>query len=52
MSCIQNDALLEAIFEQVLEERPELSELEAIRLTEELFEDMLQWISINKLETM
>ena len=52
MSCIENDALLEAIFEQVLEERPELSELEAIRLTEELFEDMLQWISINKLETM
>ena len=42
MSCIQNDALLEAILEQVLEERPELSELEAIRLTEELFEDMAQ----------
>lgn len=45
MSCIQNDALLEAIFEQVLEERPELSELEAIRLTEELFEDMAQWMN-------
>ena len=29
MSCIENDALLESIFEQVLEERPELSELEA-----------------------
>ena len=42
MSCSQNDALLEAIFELVLEERPELSELEAIRLTEELFEDMAQ----------
>ena len=45
MSCIQNDALLEAIFEQVLEERPELSELEAIRLTEELFEDLQQWMN-------
>ena len=39
MSCSQNDALLGAIFEQVLEGRPELSELGAIRLTEELFED-------------
>jgi hypothetical protein len=26
-----------------LEEHPELSELEAIRLTEELFEDLAQW---------
>ena len=42
MSCLQNDALLESLYEQVLEERPELSELEAIRLTEELFGDMAQ----------
>ena len=35
MSCLQNELLLESLYEQVLEERPELSELEAIRLTEE-----------------
>ena len=48
MSCLQNDALLEAIFEQVLEERPELSELEAVRLTEQLFEDLIQWMNQKK----
>ncbi len=42
MSCIQNEMILESIFDEVLEEHPELSELEAIRLTEELFEDMCQ----------
>ena len=42
MSCLQNELLLESLYEQVLEERPEQSELEAIRLTEELFEDMAQ----------
>ena len=42
MSCLQNELLLESLYEQVIEERPELSELEAIRLNEELFEDMAQ----------
>ena len=42
MSCLQNELLLEALYEEVLEKRPELSELEAIRLTEELWEDMQQ----------
>ena len=42
MSCLQNELLLESLFEQVLEENPNLSELEAIRLTEQLFEDMAQ----------
>ena len=42
MSCLQNELLLESLYEQVLEERPDLSELVAIRLTEELFEDMAQ----------
>ena len=42
MSCIQNELLLESLYEQVLEENPNLSELEAIRLTEQLFEDMAQ----------
>ena len=43
MSCLQNELILESLYEQVLEEHPELSELEAIRLTEELFEDLSQW---------
>ena len=42
MSCLQNELILESLYEQVLEENPHLSELEAIRLTEELFEDMAQ----------
>ena len=42
MSCLQNELLLESLYEQVLEENPNLSELEAIRLTEQLFEDMAQ----------
>ena len=45
MSCLQNELLLESLYEQVLEERPELSELEAIILTEELFEDLQQWMN-------
>jgi len=45
MSCLQNELLLEALYEEVLEKRPELSELEAIRLTEELWEDMQQWMN-------
>ena len=43
MSCLQNELILESLYEQVLEEHPELSELEAIRLTEELFEDLSEW---------
>ena len=43
MSCLQNELLLESLYEQVLEENPQLSELEAIRLTEELFEDLSLW---------
>ena len=42
MSCLQNELILESLYEQVLEENPQLSALEAIRLTEELFEDMAQ----------
>ena len=47
MSCLQNELILESLYEQVLEEHPELSELEAIRLTEELFEDLAQWKPIH-----
>ena len=45
MSCLQNELLLESLYEQVLEENPQLSELEAVRLTEELFEDLIQWMN-------
>ena len=42
MSCLQNEVILETLYEQVLEENPNLSELEAVRLTEELFEDLAE----------
>ena len=45
MSCLQNELLLESLYEQVLEENPQLSELEAVRLTEQLFEDLIQWMN-------
>ena len=46
MSCLQNELILETLYEQVLEENPNLSELEAVRLTEELFEDLAEWMLI------
>ena len=42
MSCLQNELLLESLYEQVIEEYPNLSEKEAIRQTDQLFEDMAQ----------
>jgi len=45
MSCLQNELLLESLYEQVVEENPQLSELEAVRLTEQLFEDLIQWMN-------
>ena len=42
MSCLQNELLLESLYEQEIEENPQLSELEAVRLTEQLFEDLIQ----------
>jgi len=48
MSCLQNELLLESLYEQVVEENPQLSELEAVRLTEQLFEDLIQWIKEKK----
>ena len=47
MSCLQNELLLESLYEQVVEENPQLSELEAVRLTEQLFEDLIQWMTQN-----
>jgi|AP58_3_1055460.scaffolds.fasta_scaffold234993_2 hypothetical protein len=47
MSCLQNELLLESLYEQVVEENPQLSELEAVRLTEQLFEDLIQWMNQN-----
>ena len=46
MSCLQNELILETLYEQVLEENPNLSELEAVRLTEELFEDLAEWVLV------
>ena len=48
MSCLQNELLLESLYEQVVEENPQLSELEAVRLTEQLFEDLIQWMNQKK----
>ena len=48
MSCLHNELILESLYEQLLEENPNLSELEAIRLTEELFEDLAQWTKEKK----
>ena len=42
MSCIQNELLLESLFEQVVEDYPNLSTELQVRLTEQLFEDLIQ----------
>jgi|TARA_B100000214_G_scaffold127514_1_gene90682 hypothetical protein len=42
MSNLNNDLLLESLYEQVIEENPTLSESEQIELTKQLFEDMIQ----------
>ena len=42
MSNINNEALLESLYEQVQEEHPNLTEEEQIKLTKQLFEDLLQ----------
>ena len=42
MRCLQNALLRESLYEQVVEENPQLSELGAVRLTEQLFEDLIQ----------
>jgi hypothetical protein len=42
MSNLNNDLLLESLYEQVIEENPNLSESEQIELTKQLFEDMIQ----------
>ena len=42
MSNLNNELLLESLYEQVIEENPNLSESEQIELTKTLFEDMIQ----------
>lgn len=49
MSNLNNDLLLESLYEQVIEENPNLSESEQIELTKTLFEDMIQWSMNQKL---
>ena len=41
MSDINNELILESIYEQVLEEYPEISEDEQIKIAEERFNDLL-----------
>ena len=42
MSNLNNELLLESLYEQVIEENPTLSESEQIERTKTLFEDMIQ----------
>ena len=42
MSNLNNELLLESLYEQVIEENPTLSESDQIELTKTLFEDMIQ----------
>ncbi len=43
MSTLQNEILLESLFEEVQADHPNLTEDEQIALTKQLFEDLLQW---------
>ena len=40
MSCLQNELLLESIFEEVLEEYPEFDEEQCESISKQRFEDM------------
>tara|TARA_Y100000593_G_scaffold76980_1_gene142411 strand:+ start:157 stop:285 length:129 start_codon:yes stop_codon:yes gene_type:complete len=42
MSDINNESILESIYEQVLEEYPKLSEYEQIKMAEKRFEELSQ----------
>ena len=42
MSCLQNEIILENLFEEVQADFPNLSEDEQIKKTYEVFEDLLQ----------
>ena len=42
MSDINNESILESIYEQVLDEYPKLSEDEQIKMAEKRFEDLAQ----------
>ena len=42
MSDINNESILESIYEQVLDEYPKLSEYEQIKIAEKRFEDLAQ----------
>ena len=42
MSCLQNELILESLYEQVVEEYPNLSEMEQKIKVYQLFEDLIQ----------
>ena len=43
MSCLQNEALLESIFDEVCEEIPYFTEEMCAAITYKRFEDLCQW---------
>ena len=44
MSCLQNEALIESIFEEVCEEFPYFTEEMCAAIAQNRFEDLAQWI--------
>ena len=43
MSCLQNELILESIFEEVQEAFPYLDEEKQIEIAKQRFEDLIQW---------
>ena len=48
MSCIQNELILESIFEEVQEAFPFYSEEKQIEIANNRFQELAQWIIIDK----
>ena len=46
MSCLQNELILESLFEEVQEAFPYLSEEKQIEIATKRFEDLAQWLTI------
>ena len=46
MSCLQNELILESIFEEVQEAFPYLSEEKQIEIANKRFEDLAEWMLV------
>ena len=46
MSCLQNEILLETLFEEVQEAFPYLSEEKQIEIANKRFEDLAEWMLV------